>query len=224
MEVVRPMERVGERLRAAREALGYAQKGIAEAAGSKLRSWQDYEAGKKTPGSQVIAGLVSLGINANWILKGTGPMLLTGAGIETTQNQSGSGFDAELDAVEAQLADLDVPIDAAGADSSLRALRDRLHEIATAPSAQDRQKARAELMLKIAFADQAASTAVSERRKGLGARMRQVDADLDAAIESVGVELDPMIREGLKTVMYAHGLTTDGAVVFLEFLRASQTK
>lgn len=50
--------------------------GIAEAVGSKLRSWQDYEAGKKVPGSQVIAGLARLGINANWVLTGEGPMLL----------------------------------------------------------------------------------------------------------------------------------------------------
>src|SRR5690606_41389100 len=58
---------LGSRLKRAREALGYTQKGIAEAVGSKLRSWQDYEAGKKVPGSQVIAGLVRLGVDANWL-------------------------------------------------------------------------------------------------------------------------------------------------------------
>lgn len=68
-------EDLGSRLKRARETLGYAQKGIAEAVGSKLRSWQDYEAGKKVPGSQVIAGLARLGINANWVLTGEGAML-----------------------------------------------------------------------------------------------------------------------------------------------------
>lgn len=68
-------EDLGGRLKRARETLGYAQKGIAEAVGSKLRSWQDYEAGKKVPGSQVIAGLARLGINANWVLTGEGAML-----------------------------------------------------------------------------------------------------------------------------------------------------
>lgn len=71
-----PKEGIGHRLRLAREALGYAQKRMAEAAGSKFRSWQDYEADRKTPGSQVIAGLVRLGINANWVLIGEGPMML----------------------------------------------------------------------------------------------------------------------------------------------------
>lgn len=68
---------VGGRLKDAREALGYTQKGVAEAVGSKLRSWQDYEADRKMPGSQVIAGLVRLGVNANWVLTGEGPMLMT---------------------------------------------------------------------------------------------------------------------------------------------------
>lgn len=67
---------IGERLKAVRARLEYTQKGIAQAAGSKLRSWQDYEKGLKVPGSQVIAGLVGLGINANWVLTGEGPMML----------------------------------------------------------------------------------------------------------------------------------------------------
>ncbi len=69
------MDKIGERLRNARESLGYAQKSMAEAVGSKLRSWQDYEAGNKTPGSQVIAGLSALGVDANWVLTGRGEMM-----------------------------------------------------------------------------------------------------------------------------------------------------
>lgn len=73
---------MGARLKEVRQALGYTQKGIAEAVGSKLRSWQDYEAGKKTPGSQVIVGLVRLRINANWLIDGTGPMFLDETQVE----------------------------------------------------------------------------------------------------------------------------------------------
>lgn len=66
-------ENIHTRLRMAREALGYTQKRVAEAVGGKLRSWQDYESGT-VPGSAVIAGLVGLGINANWLLTGEGPI------------------------------------------------------------------------------------------------------------------------------------------------------
>lgn len=49
---------------------------MAAAAGSSYGAWQAYEGGKKTPGSQVIAGMVAQGINANWLLTGEGPMTL----------------------------------------------------------------------------------------------------------------------------------------------------
>lgn len=76
-KVVRTIDGIGGRLKGVREALGLTQTGIAEAVGGKLRSWQDYEAGRKAPGSQVIAGLVRLGVNANWVLTGEGPVLLS---------------------------------------------------------------------------------------------------------------------------------------------------
>jgi len=48
---------------------------MSEECGSALRSWQDYESGTKVPGGQVFAGLAELGVNANWVLTGHGPMM-----------------------------------------------------------------------------------------------------------------------------------------------------
>lgn len=67
---------IGSRMKAAREALGYTQSDISTLCGSKLRSWQEYEKGGRSPGSQVIAGLVNIGVNANWLLNGAGEMLV----------------------------------------------------------------------------------------------------------------------------------------------------
>lgn len=50
------------------------QKEIASAIGIATRSWQGYEDGSNVPGGNVIEGLVKLGINANWLLTGEGPM------------------------------------------------------------------------------------------------------------------------------------------------------
>lgn len=63
----------GERLRRAREILGYNQTRLAEAIGASKRGLQDNEAGKSVPGGQVLAGLAALGINVNWLLTGEGP-------------------------------------------------------------------------------------------------------------------------------------------------------
>ncbi len=63
-------------MRAAREALGLTQDGLAQAVEGSKPGIRDNEGGKNVPGGKVICGLVSLGINANWLLTGAGPMLL----------------------------------------------------------------------------------------------------------------------------------------------------
>lgn len=68
------MDEISSRIRAARERLGYTQSRMAEAVGGKLRGWQEYEKGRSQPGGRVLAHLVALGINANWLLTGEGPM------------------------------------------------------------------------------------------------------------------------------------------------------
>ena len=53
------------------------QDALAMVAGARSKSGlQDNEAGKNIPGGQMIAALVHVGINANWLLTGEGPMLL----------------------------------------------------------------------------------------------------------------------------------------------------
>ncbi|MEM7053338.1 MAG: LexA family transcriptional regulator [Pseudomonadota bacterium] len=63
-----------ERLRQLRAALSNTQPQMDAALGIGKRSWQRYESGSVSPGSQVIAGLIDLGFSANWILRGYGPM------------------------------------------------------------------------------------------------------------------------------------------------------
>lgn len=74
--MVQEVNTLGQRLKLARKQLGLSQKAIAEEVGGKLRSWQEYEADKNIPGGLVITGLAKLGINSNWLLLGTGTMLL----------------------------------------------------------------------------------------------------------------------------------------------------
>lgn len=66
-----------ERLKAARKALQLTQRQAAEQSGVSVRSYQGYEDGRSVPGGEALAGLVGTGINANWLLTGQGPMLLS---------------------------------------------------------------------------------------------------------------------------------------------------
>lgn len=67
---------IGARMKAARGALGLTQEGLALAVGGSKRGIQENEARNRVPGGEVVAGMIGLGINANWLLTGDGPMLL----------------------------------------------------------------------------------------------------------------------------------------------------
>jgi len=49
---------------------------FADAIGAKKRGFQDNESGKTIPRSDVIQGIIKLGVNANWLLTGEGEMML----------------------------------------------------------------------------------------------------------------------------------------------------
>lgn len=67
---------LADRLKKARESLGYTQKDIATAIKTNPQTWQVYESGKSVPGGKVFEGLARLGINVNWLLTGVGPLKL----------------------------------------------------------------------------------------------------------------------------------------------------
>lgn len=67
---------IPERLKAARGAIGLKQDEMAAQSGVSYSVFQKYEMGRSVPGGDAIAGFVRLGINANWLLTGDGPMLL----------------------------------------------------------------------------------------------------------------------------------------------------
>lgn len=66
---------IGGRLKDARAGLKMTQKEMVLASGIPLPSLRDYEGGKRMPGGDAIASFLSVGINANWLLTGHGPML-----------------------------------------------------------------------------------------------------------------------------------------------------
>lgn len=67
---------ISKRLKAARHALTATQDAMAVKSGIPVGTYQKYELGQRAPGAKAIQGLMQLGINANWLLTGEGPMLL----------------------------------------------------------------------------------------------------------------------------------------------------
>lgn len=107
-------------MKAAREALGLTQDGLAQAVGGSKRGIQNNEALKSVPGGEVICGLVCLGINANWLLTGEGPMLLKDLAPEPKPAEINAGA---LSAIIRGLASAGVPPEKLGM-AAIRAYQD----------------------------------------------------------------------------------------------------
>lgn len=92
---------VGTRIKQARGVLGLTQKGFCEATGMPLPSLKNYEASQRIPGGDAIAALMHVGINANWLLTGEGPMLMADlAGAETPGAFDRERMAAAIEALE----------------------------------------------------------------------------------------------------------------------------
>lgn len=61
---------LSDRLKAAREALGLSQQGLADVGGVSLRSQQNYEAGLRNPDSAYLAAIAAAGADVLYILTG----------------------------------------------------------------------------------------------------------------------------------------------------------
>ncbi|WP_084174666.1 XRE family transcriptional regulator [Afifella pfennigii] len=68
------------RLAAERKRLALSQREMAAAVGVSKTSWENYEAGKSSPGARVLASLAELGADLHW--------LLTGAALRDGENES----------------------------------------------------------------------------------------------------------------------------------------
>ena len=74
-----------ERLKMARESLGFSIGDMAKKLGMSFPGYRDNENGKRVPKSTIIEGFVQLGFDANWILTGEGSMRL---GEKASSNQA----------------------------------------------------------------------------------------------------------------------------------------
>lgn len=53
-------------------------------------------------------------------------------------------------------------------------------------------------------------------------RYKRSEAAFKAVLEAVGWDAPVLIREAVRTSMYAHGLTVDGAIYILDMCRKQQ--
>jgi len=70
-------QEIAGRFKISRESIGISPPELARKIGAASQTIRDYEDGRSIPGGAAIAGMSNLGINANWLLTGAGPMRLS---------------------------------------------------------------------------------------------------------------------------------------------------
>ena len=75
------------------------------------------------------------------------------------------------------------------------------------------------MILALAFSDREAANRKGGRINAALAHMKAVTAAYEDALRAAEWQPPPLIAEAVKTVMYAHGLSQEGAVVLLDFLK-----
>lgn len=79
---------IADRFKLIRQSLGLSQPEMSDRVGLSRNAWQTYELGKSTPGTSVYQELLRMGFSADWIMNGSGSMMLGGI----TADLSGYSF------------------------------------------------------------------------------------------------------------------------------------
>lgn len=83
---------ISARIKEGRTALKLSQPEASAKSGIPVGTLRKYEQGPSQPGAEAMQGFVRLGINANWLLTGEGPMLLAEL---QAQSANGPGMDRD---------------------------------------------------------------------------------------------------------------------------------
>lgn len=219
---------IGTRIRAAADAIG-SRAEAAAAAGVSDDMLYRYIREESPPRFEAIVGLARrAGMSLEWMATGYGEPHLVSDQVALYELAPGTeAARARLDEIEKLLDHLGPrPLTVAdqAPDTQLAQVLRDLRATARDQELPRPLRLRAARAGATAFADddlaRLQEALEQEAAEATGRTFRRVTQDLEAAICEVGYEPRPLVREGLKTAMYSHGLTRSGAVTLLQFLQA----
>ncbi|MEW5729130.1 MAG: helix-turn-helix transcriptional regulator [Pseudomonadota bacterium] len=214
---------VAERLKAAREALHMTQPAFAAKCGVSMRAYQDYEAGKRLPGPDVLQAAVGLGIDVNWLLSGVGTPPSGGSSVAETEPVMVIEADrAWWDDIRARIGDepCPIPLRRLVERPDLDAIRQDLLKAVQDPTTPDERKASADLFLDIAFGDRAAAERSEGRLLDVGQKLRNARALIDDAADAAGWRPPPAVWHALHTITFRYHVAAEDLVLLLDAMRA----
>ncbi|PYE86878.1 helix-turn-helix domain-containing protein [Phyllobacterium leguminum] len=189
---------IGERLKEERIRLGMTQKEMASLGGQAVNSQSLYERGKSAPGGIYLAAIAAVGVDVLYVITGY-------------RGGSRSGVpqrDAEtlLDKLERSAGERPELSQADG---------DTLRTIALDETISDRTRARADLLLRVAFHDEDAEQRQALRARRVRDEMARAEAIVDDASHSIGWTPPPAVRSHLVNLIRFWKVDADTISAFL---------
>ena len=163
-----------------------------------------YERGDSQPDLVFLASYKQrFSVNLDWLITGEGDMFLSVA-----RDDGEARLNAELDAIEEKLWSAEVPIDLADMTSDQAEMYEALQRIVETAS-DDPTRARADLFLKLAWADADAEERSEKRFKSVVSRFKRV-AEMIGRIEAtLNWEMPLAAREAMKALALGYEISEE---------------
>lgn len=180
---------IGHRIKEERDKLKFSQEAFAALAKASKRAQIDWEKGVSSPTAMALAAFASAGADVLYILTGR------------REGVAGSGL--SIRDAESQMDQVEAALYAAGdaLPSTDAAHRSLLQSIALDETLPDRIRARADTMLQIGFADNAADQRSNARQTRVFAKYHRVRKFVDDAARAAGYAPSPQVKAGLERLI-----------------------
>lgn len=206
------------RLKAIRTERNLSQKQMGDLMGVSQTTYGSYEAGRTEPGARAIWRLTEIGCDPGWLVTGRAGAGGKMAPISLPSDKSSHEADAVLDAIEEKLqAAESVPFDVAAMSPDQAEMYEALQRIASS-AVDDPIRARADLYLRLAWADPNAEVRHKSRETAVFARIRRAGEVIVKAEAAVGWTPPMLVREAMKALVFQYDVSGEDAREALDMI------
>lgn len=212
------MQEVGNRLRQWRESAKLTRPALSEKIGVAVGTIRNHETGISAPKTEHLLKLALLGCDVGWLLTGRQSEQAASQSIAARSTSANSEADAILDEIEEKLqAAESVPFDVTAMLPEQSEMYQTLQRIASS-AVDDIVRARADLYLRLAWADPNASARYKSRETAVFARMRRAGEVVSRAEAAVGWTPPMLLRDAMKALVFEYGVSEDSAREALDMI------
>ncbi|MDT8428526.1 MAG: helix-turn-helix transcriptional regulator [Pseudomonadales bacterium] len=216
---------IGTRINAITSQINGGKRQLAKQIGLSEAQLHRIIAGQSQTRIETIVSIAKVaGVSIEWLATGEGPMRPQPADVAAGGQPSGGTAAEVFDRIEALLEAVDeVPVshDALSKSPELQGAHRDLQRLAADQSLQANQRARADMMLRVAFGDSQADARYEARVHDTFSKLRQADDTVKRTCSLVDYTPSPMLRSTI-VALVAEGMTDTQLYQLLATLKADR--